>query len=154
MIPDPVACYPLERTDRSCRHFYREKVLVRIAFAVLSALLASCDKMSTRFVSGLSAEERAQAAKLPIYRGQPPEGAYRTIGPVEGLSCRITHDDAFQVSEENAIEELQRAAFRAGASAVTDVDCAREDRNQSARRCFRSIICRGVAVRRTGEASN
>ncbi len=154
MIPDALVRHPLERTDRSCRHFYREKVLVRIAVAVLSALLAGCDKMSTRFVSGLSAEERAQAAELPVYRGQPPEGTYRTIGPVEGLSCRITHDDVYQVSEENAIEELQRAAFRVGANAVTNVDCAREDRSQSARRCFRSINCRGVAVRRTGEASN
>ncbi len=121
------------------------------ALAVGAALVA-CDSMSTRFVSGLSAEERARAAQLPIYRDELPEGFYQTVGPVKGLSCQITIDDAYRVSEENAIEELQRAAFRTGANAVMAVSCGRVDRKRSARRCIRSIECHGIAVQtdRTG----
>ena len=116
--------------------------------------LAGCDELPTRFVSGLSAEERALAAQFPVYRERLPEDSYQLVGPVEGLSCRITIDDGYRVSEDNAIEELQRATFRAGGNAVMDVSCANEDRRQSQRRCFRSILCRGIAVKTSRERTN
>ena len=114
--------------------------------AAVGVALTGCEDMPTRFVSGMSAEERTRAAKIPVYREELPEGSYQTVGAVEGLSCQITIDDRYRVSEENAIEELQRATFRKGANAVIEVSCRREDRQQSARRCFRSIVCRGTAV--------
>ncbi len=114
--------------------------------AVVGTALMGCDAMPTRFVSGLSSEERARAAQVPVYREELPEGSYQIVGPVEGLSCQITIDDRYRVSEDNAIEELQRAAFRKGANAVMEVSCAQADRQQSTRRCFRSIFCRGIAV--------
>ncbi len=117
------------------------------AALAVSAALAGCDSLSTRFVSGLSAEERARAEQIPVYREGLPEASYQTVGSVEGLSCQITVDDAYRVSEENAIEELQRTAFRKGANAVMEVSCGRVDRQQSTRRCFRSIECHGVAVK-------
>ena len=110
--------------------------------------------MPTRFVSGLSAEERTRAAQLPVYRDELPKGSYETIGPVKGLSCQITIDDAYRVTEENAIEEIQRAAFRTGANAVMAVSCGRVDRQQSARRCIRSIECHGIAVKTSRARAN
>ena len=122
--------------------------------AVIGATLIGCESTPTRFVTGLSQEERAVAAQLPVYRETLPKGSYRAIGPVEGLSCQITHDDRYRVSEDNAIEELRRASFQAGANAVMAVSCEPVDRQQSTRRCFRSIVCRGTAVETTREASN
>ena len=103
--------------------------------------------MSTRFVGGLSSEERARAAQLPVYREKLAEGAYRVVGPVSGLSCEVAHDDTYRVSEDNAIEELQRATFKAGGNAVMEVNCAHFGRGQGTRNCFRSIECRGTAIR-------
>ena len=125
-----------------------------VLLAATGSGLAGCDELPTRFVSGLSAEERAQAAKVSVYREKLPEGSYQIVGPVKGLSCQITIDDAYRVTEHNAIEELQRATFRAGANAVMEVACVNEDRNQSKRRCFRSIVCRGVAVHTSRESAN
>ena len=119
-----------------------------LLLGVMAAASMGCDSMSTRFVR-VSAEERAQAAKLPVYHEALPEGSYRLVGAVKGLSCRITVDDAYRVSEANAIEELQRATLRAGGNAVMEVACERRDRRDSARRCWRSIECHGMAVRMT-----
>ncbi len=122
--------------------------------AVIGTGLTGCDELPTRFVSGLSAEERALAAQFPVYHERLPEGAYQLVGPVEGLSCQITIDDRYRVTEDNAIEELQRSTFRAGGNAVMEVSCANEDRRQSQRRCFRSILCRGIAVKTPRERAN
>ena len=117
-----------------------------LLLGVIGAAAIGCDSMPTRFVH-VSAEERAQAATFPVYREALPEGSYRPVGAVKGLSCRITHDDVYRVSEANAIEELQRATLRAGGNAVMEVACERRDRRYSTRRCWRSIECHGMAVR-------
>jgi protein-S-isoprenylcysteine O-methyltransferase Ste14 len=39
-----------------------------IVLTCIGALLIGCNSVSTRFVTGLSAEERALAAELPGYR--------------------------------------------------------------------------------------
>ena len=119
-----------------------------LLLGVMAAASIGCDSMSTRFVR-VSAEERALAAKLPVYHEALPEGSYRLVGAVKGLSCRITVDDAYRVSEANAVEELQRATLRAGGNAVMEVHCEDVDRRDSARRCWRSIECQGMAVQTT-----
>jgi hypothetical protein len=120
-----------------------------ILLALSGALLIGCGSVSTRFVSGLSAEDRALAAELPVYRERLPEESYKLVGPVNGLSCQLTHDDQYRVSEENAIEELRRATFKAGANAVMGVRCDVLEQGQGTRSCFRSIECRGSAVQTT-----
>lgn len=115
--------------------------------AIVSILSVGCSAVSTRFVTGLSAEERAQAAQLPVHRERLSEGTYEIVGPVKGLSCQITFDDSYRISEDNALEELKRAAFRAGGDAVMDVRCTHLGRGEGRRRCFRSIECEGTAVR-------
>lgn len=118
--------------------------------AVMGAVLMGCHFPSTRFVSGLSAEERALAARLPVHRERLPEGSYQLIGPVEGLSCQITFDEKTRISKEHAIEELQRASVSAGGDAVMEVSCEHFGRRQGTRSCYRSIVCQGMAVQTTG----
>lgn len=127
-----------------------------LAWTLLAAtglLTVGCDSVPTRFVTGLSAEERALAAELPLYPEMLAEGSYQSLGQIEGISCQVTHDDGYRVSEENAREETQRAAFQRGATAVMGVSCQRQDRGQGSRSCFRSVVCQGVAVRELADGS-
>ena len=117
-----------------------------VLLAVVCATSMGCKELPTRFVPLLSREDRALAAQIPVHREALPRGTYLIVGKVEGLSCQITHDDPYRVSEENAIEEIQRATFRAGADAVMEVTCEHFGRHQDPRRCIRSVVCRGIAV--------
>ncbi len=122
----------------------------RALAVAVGVALSGCDSLpsvSTRFVTGLSSEQRAQAAEIPVYREKLVEDSYKVVGPVLGLSCEVAHDDSYRVSEENAIEELQRATFKAGGNAVMEVGCLHFGRAQGGRNCFRSIECRGIAIR-------
>jgi hypothetical protein len=121
----------------------------RMLLAAIVAVLAGCNSVSTRFVTGLSAEERARADELPVFPEGDPPGRYQRVGPVEGFSCQITRDDSYQVSEDNALKELRRATVKAGGDAVTEVACQPLDRRQSTRGCFRSVVCQGTAVKVT-----
>jgi len=114
---------------------------------LFGALLIGCNSVSTRFVSGLSAEERALAAKLPVYEEKLPEGSYKLVEPVIGFSCRTAPDDMYRPSEENAMEELKRAAFKVGGNAVMDARCEFFLQGQGTMRCFRSHECRGSAIK-------
>ncbi len=113
----------------------------------VTLILVGCDALPTRFVTGLSAEERARAAQTPVHRERLAEGTYTVVGPVQGHSCQIAHDDPYRVSEDHAIEELQRATFKAGGTAVMEVACEQFGWRQGTRSCFSSIECRGTAVR-------
>jgi len=117
-----------------------------VSLAVVGAALIGCKELPTRFVPVLSGEDRALAAQIPVHREALPRGSYLIVGRVEGVSCQITHDDPYRVSEDNAVEELQRATFRAGADAVMEVTCEHFGRHQDPRRCIRSVVCRGIAV--------
>jgi uncharacterized protein YbjQ (UPF0145 family) len=83
-----------------------------------------------------------------VYQEGLTEGSYKRVGPVKGYSCQITFDGGYQVSEDNAIEELQRATVMAGANAVMDVTCDHLGRRQGTHGCFRSIVCQGIAVQK------
>ena len=111
-------------------------------------LLAGCDSIPTRFVTGLSAEERALAAQLPVYRDRLPEGGYQFLGPVSGLSCETGPGEGYRASEENALEELKRAAFRVGGNAVMEARCEFFPRARGSHNCLRAFECSGNAVRR------
>ncbi|RLA45025.1 MAG: hypothetical protein DRR42_19825 [Gammaproteobacteria bacterium] len=120
---------------------YRRYQAYSLLVTTVFVALVGCETLPTRFVSGLSAEQRALAAQIPVYFESLAEGSYRLIGQVEGLSCQITYDDEYKVSKGNAIEELQRAAFKKGGNTVIEVSCA-----EGADPCFRSIACQGNAV--------
>lgn len=137
--------------DQSPYTFIRPSVTGSVFAIVVCAFAFGCGSVSTRFVSGLSAEQRAMAAKLPIYREELPQASYEEVGPVEGFSCQITRDDSYEVSEANALKELQRATVKAGGDAVMTVSCEQLNRGRSSRRCFRSVVCRGIAIK-TGPA--
>lgn len=127
----------------------------RLLLVLLCASLLGCiPPTSTRFVTGLSPEDRALAAKLPVDSERLPEGSYTLVGPVSGLSCRVDQADVYRVSEENAREELKRATFSVGADAVMGVQCQTYDRGEGPRRCFSSIECRGDAVRLVSAPAN
>ncbi len=122
------------------------KINYWILLALISVLLMGCNSVSTRFVTGLSAEERALASRLPVYHEKLPEGSYQLVGPVIGFSCRTAADDTYRPSEENAREELKRATFQAGGDAVMEARCEFFLQGQGTMRCFRSYECRGTAV--------
>ena len=128
----------LSRTMASCRYF--------VVVAAITGVSWGCSPPTTRFVTGLSAEERAHADTLPVYREGLPNEPHERIGPVEGLSCQITRDDDYEASEANALKEIRRATVRVGGTAVGEVVCEPLDRSQSSRRCFRSVVCRGTAL--------
>jgi hypothetical protein len=125
-----------------CLEFARQALLL----LVISAALSGCDSIPTRFASGLSAEDRRLAARLPVYSEMLAPETFVLVGPVSGISCQITHDDGYRVSRENAIEELRIAALKAGGNAAMGVRCGQLQHRQGARRCFRSIECQGSAI--------
>jgi len=115
--------------------------------------LVACGSMSTRFVTGLSSEQRAQAEGLSLYRETLAEGSYVLVGPAEGYSCQITRDDTYRPTEHNALAELRRAAVKAGGNAVMGVGCEPLGRGQSQWGCFRAIVCGGTVVDTNGAES-
>jgi uncharacterized protein YbjQ (UPF0145 family) len=127
---------------------YREGfTMVRAVFlGLLIALLTACSSVSTRFVTGLTAEQRAAAAALPVYDTLPAGLRYQPVGEVEGLSCQTRSKEAFRASEAGAMEELRRAAVRDGGNALTGVSCTSLNRGQQGSNCFRAFQCRGLAI--------
>lgn len=125
-----------------------------VLLILCTSLLGCIPTTSTRFVTGLSPQDRVQAAKIPVYSDTRPEESYTLVAPVSGLSCRVDQDDVYRVSEESAREELKRAAFSVGADAVTGVQCQTYGRGEGPRRCFDSIECRGEAVRLAAAPAN
>jgi len=121
---------------------------------VLCTSLLGCISTSTRFVTGLSPQDRLLAAKLPVHDEVLPEGSYTLVGPVSGLSCRVDQADVYQVSEENAREELKRTTFSVGADAVMGVQCQTYGRGEGPRRCLESIECHGDAVKLAATPAN
>lgn len=130
------------------------KIKDSVLLLLIGVVLIGCNSVSTRFVTGLSAEERALAAELPVYEEKLPEGSYKLVEPVISFSCRIAPDDMYRPSEENAMEELKRAAFKVGGNAVMEVRCDFFMQGQGTLRCFRSYECSGSAVEITPTKSN
>ena len=119
----------------------------KFSLILLSVWLGGCLPVSTRHVTMLSAEERAQAAQLPVHTAGLPTGSSAMVESVRGLSCRVNQADGTRVSEAQALEELRRAAFRAGGDAVINLVCAEYGRGQGPHNCVSSVECRGDAVR-------
>ena len=119
----------------------------RILLLVLVIVLGGCLPVTTRHVTVLSAEQRAQAASLPVHTGSLPAGTHASVGEVRGLSCQVNQADSNRVSEAQAMEELRRASVRAGGDAVMNVVCGEYVRGQGRHNCVRAVECRGEAVR-------
>ena len=119
-----------------------------LPFLILPPLLG-CLPISTRFVPlpALTAEQRAAAARLPVYEEMLPPGTYESLDEVRGLSCQVNAKDAYRASRDGAVTELQRATVREGGTAVMGVRCTPLQRGQSGTNCFRAFECRGIAVR-------
>ena len=119
----------------------------RILMLLLVVYLCGCLSVTTRHVTVLSAEQRAQAARLPVYMDALPPGTFESAGEVSGLSCQVNQADGNRVSEAQAMEELRRASVRAGGDAVMSVVCGEYLRGQGRHNCVRAVECRGEAVR-------
>ena len=119
----------------------------RIALlSLMVVLLSGCLSVSTRFASGLTPEQRAAAAAIPVYGALPTEVRYRSVGEVTGLSCQTRSKASYVASEADAMSELRHAAVRDGGNALTNVSCIGLDRGQQGSSCFRAFQCRGLAI--------
>lgn len=124
--------------------------LPKLLLVLTIPTILGCLPVSTRFVTGLSPEERAAAARIPVYEDELAAGAYEALDEVRGMSCQVNPKDAHRASRDNAVAELQRATVRAGGNAVMGVRCMALDRGQSRTNCFRAYECLGTAVREGG----
>lgn len=115
---------------------------------LLAAFVGACGGSST-YVRGLSSQQKSQARALPVYKHTLADGSYRVVRQAEGISCRVNAIDNDPVTEEEAIEELQYAAYKAGGTAVMEVTCGRPGFVRSEYACAESIVCSGVAVVQT-----
>ena len=119
-------------------------VRIIISWLVCTLVLVGC---ASRYVRDLTPEQRALAKQMRAYKGLPPEGNYKIIKKLEGLSCQITHDDYETViSREDALEELKKAAAKEGANAVINVHCEHYPPGVAVNFCWESISCTGNAV--------
>jgi hypothetical protein len=117
-------------------------------FAVVAAatlVLSACGGASP-YVRGMTSQQKAQARSVPVHRETLPDGTYRLVEHVQGVSCRVNAIDNDRVSEEEAIEELRYATLKAGATAVMEVRCDRPDFTESQYACAESVVCKGVAI--------
>ena len=121
----------------------RTRLLALVPAATL--VLSACGGASP-YVRGVTPQEKAQARGVPVLRETLPDGTYRLIKHVQGVSCRVNAIDNDRVSEEEAIEELRYATLRAGATAVMEVRCERPSLTESQYACAESVVCKGVAV--------
>ena len=110
--------------------------------------LVGCGGVSTRFVTGLTSEQRAAAEVLPVYEDSPTEGTYTGLGEVRGLSCQVTAESQFRPTKDNAMTELKRATVKEGGDGVMAVRCNRLVRGQNQSNCFSAFECTGIAIRR------
>ena len=136
----------VDRTVGRDQKMKGESLVWHMSLLLLGASLAGCIPVTTRNVTMLSAEQRAQAAKLPVHTDTLPLGTYESVEAVRGLSCQVNTSDGNRVSETQAMEELKRASVRAGGNAVMNVVCDEYGRGQGRHNCFRAVECRGDAV--------
>lgn len=78
---------------------------------------------------------------------------YDRIGPISALSCKNKLWSA-AATEENAIDQLLFRARMAGASAVTNLRCKRDDNTSLETNCWSSVTCSAEALRATVGASS
>ena len=119
-----------------------------LIFLLTVLLAASVESSPRRFVGGLSAEEKRQAEQIPVSSSSLPDDGYQVLGPVEGQSCQATYDDIYTASEADAVQELKRATLKKGGDAVMESSCQAYGANEAGDGCFRSYVCRGIAVRK------
>ncbi len=136
----------MDRTVGRDQKVRGELLVWQILLLFTGAFLAGCISVTTRNVTMLSAEQRAQEAKLPVHTDTLPIGTYEFIEAVTGLSCQVNLSDSNRVSEAQAMEELRRASVRVGGNAVMNVVCDEYGRGQGRHNCFRAVECRGAAV--------
>lgn len=90
----------------------------------------------------------AGAVKMVSSRDLSPD-QYTSVGEMSGLSCWRNQWDRTVVSERDALVDLQRKAYAAGADGVLDAACRTSDGVDWANNCWQSVECRGVAVKFT-----
>jgi hypothetical protein len=104
-----------------------------------SILLGGCQ---TRYVTGINAEQKQQATKIPILEEKQPVGSYLLLErQLKGESCRVTADDDTVISKEDALRELQYAASKVGADLLANVSCIKK--SHAVGSCLAAFICTG-----------
>ncbi len=74
---------------------------------------------------------------------------YTAIGEMTGLSCARDAWSYESPSERNAIIELQRKAYAAGADGLLDPQCRTSEGADWVNNCWQSVECRGIAIKFT-----
>lgn len=107
-------------------------------------LLAGC--MSNPRIEDMSSAQRARAAAVQIFPGEPGR-SYEVIGPVSGLSCNRNKYQAQDISDAEALQGVKLNAVRLGADAVINTFCQTNSDTDWRNNCWASVKCIGDAVR-------
>ena len=118
------------------------KMLLFILIGAISLLFASC--VTNPDIRSLSADDRSHAANIIILTKSLPSDAYRSIGYIEGISCKGTYYSNKVVNEQEAMNSLKIKAAQLGGNAVANVLCQYKPWGFS--NCVQSILCVGDAV--------
>jgi hypothetical protein len=121
----------------------RKNLLFASAGVLLFLIVAGCASTAIE----KNPELRRAAANVQILDQQQAKGAlYTMLGEVEGISC--ARQAGSTPSPYNARENLKVNAAKMGGNAVINVAC-QEGGVSSSHNCWRTITCRGDAVRLT-----
>ena len=121
--------------------FIRDNQMYKTLSLILisSALLWGCQ---TRYVTGLSAEQKQQATNITILEVKKPVGPFLLLErQLKGESCRVTADDDTAISKEDALRELQYSASKVGADVLANVNCTKN--TQEVGSCLEAFVCTG-----------
>lgn len=117
----------------------------KIAMIAIVSLLSGCganvpiarvnDPVAIHAANNIAVFRKGQLEQVPLIA--------RTLGPVEGHSCKNKFWD--KVSEEDALEQSKIRALEMGANAIVEL---RYDWSgtELARNCWKSVTASGVAV--------
>jgi len=124
--------------------------LVRNAFAGLLAAAALSVACAAQAQDGFEPVISADAVQLLTSR-DVSAGEYTSIKKLSAVSCRQSTFGR-SPSERDAIIDLQRQAFQAGADALLDARCRASDGPDLLNNCWASVECIGTAIKLGGGA--
>jgi S1-C subfamily serine protease len=113
-------------------------------FAGALTLLASWLPGPARAQDGFEPVISGDTVKMLMSRDLSP-GQYTPIKQLSALSCRRSTFDR-RPSERDAIIDLQRQAYQAGADALLDTRCRASDTADLLHNCWQSVECIGTAI--------
>jgi uncharacterized protein YbjQ (UPF0145 family) len=118
------------------------KMLVFILIGAISLLFSSC--VTNPDIRTLSVDDRSRASNIIVLAKSLPSNTYRSIGYIEGISCKGTYYSNKVVNEQEAMNSLKIKAAQLGGNAVANVLC--QYKSWGFNNCVQSILCVGDAV--------